>query len=178
MLAEKKTTMAQPVLRRSCQQLISRLASRSHACTPQATQCTSQRPPILSFSRNFSFRSDCGKSIPKFNSGPQKQGSSSPRNSKSLSLLAASSGLVALGLSFIEPVSRSSEPSSAVDEKSTKNENDTLPYYRLSEVKEHGPKSARPWVTYQGKIYDITDWIPAHPGGEVILRAAGGSIEP
>lgn len=27
-------------------------------------------------------------------------------------------------------------------------------------------------------MYDITDWVGAHPGGEVILRAAGGSIEP
>jgi sulfite oxidase len=27
-------------------------------------------------------------------------------------------------------------------------------------------------------VYDITDWIPAHSGGEIIRRAAGGSIEP
>jgi sulfite oxidase len=27
-------------------------------------------------------------------------------------------------------------------------------------------------------VYDITDWIAGHPGGEVILRAAGGSVEP
>lgn len=53
-----------------------------------------------------------------------------------------------------------------------------LPRYRLTEVKEHGPKSERPWVVYEDKVYDITDWVPAHPGGEVILRAAGGSIEP
>ncbi|KAH8901336.1 sulfite oxidase-like protein [Thozetella sp. PMI_491] len=53
-----------------------------------------------------------------------------------------------------------------------------LPCYRLSEIREHGPKSERPWVTYGDNVYDITDWIPAHPGGEVILRAAGGSIEP
>lgn len=31
---------------------------------------------------------------------------------------------------------------------------------------------------YEDKIYDITDWVGAHPGGEVILRAAGSSIEP
>ncbi|KAI9155275.1 Oxidoreductase, molybdopterin-binding domain-containing protein [Paramyrothecium foliicola] len=53
-----------------------------------------------------------------------------------------------------------------------------LPLYRLSDIKKHGPKAERPWVMYKGKVYDITDWIPAHPGGEVILRAAGGSIEP
>ncbi|KAI0126319.1 Oxidoreductase, molybdopterin-binding domain-containing protein [Xylariales sp. AK1849] len=55
---------------------------------------------------------------------------------------------------------------------------DGLPRYHLSEVKKHGPKSSRPWVTYEDKVYDITDWLPAHPGGEVILCAAGGSIEP
>ncbi|KAF4120388.1 sulfite oxidase [Geosmithia morbida] len=26
-------------------------------------------------------------------------------------------------------------------------------------------------------VYDITDWVSAHPGGDVILRAAGGSID-
>ena len=31
---------------------------------------------------------------------------------------------------------------------------------------------------YEDKVYDITDWVGAHPGGEVILRAAGSSIEP
>lgn len=27
-------------------------------------------------------------------------------------------------------------------------------------------------------VYDITDWIDSHPGGSVILRAAGGALEP
>lgn len=45
-------------------------------------------------------------------------------------------------------------------------------------MKEHGPGSERPWVIYEDKVYDITDWVAAHPGGEVILRAAGGCIEP
>lgn len=49
---------------------------------------------------------------------------------------------------------------------------------RLSEVKEHGPTSERPWVIRGEKVYDITDWIEGHPGGEVILRAAGGSVDP
>jgi sulfite oxidase len=33
-------------------------------------------------------------------------------------------------------------------------------------------------VTHGDKVYDITDWVAAHPGGDVILRAAGGSVEP
>ncbi|KAM3517931.1 hypothetical protein NHJ13051_008566 [Beauveria bassiana] len=54
----------------------------------------------------------------------------------------------------------------------------SLPRYRLSEVKEHDGNSERPWVIHGDKVYDITEWVSAHPGGSVILRAAGGSIEP
>ncbi len=53
-----------------------------------------------------------------------------------------------------------------------------LPRFRLSDVKKHNGSSAAPWVTFEDKVYDITDWVAAHPGGDVILRAAGGSIEP
>lgn len=51
-------------------------------------------------------------------------------------------------------------------------------YYRLDEIRSHDGASARPWVTRGTSVYDITDWIPAHPGGEVILRACGGSLDP
>jgi Cytochrome b5-like Heme/Steroid binding domain len=50
--------------------------------------------------------------------------------------------------------------------------------FRLKEVKEHGPKSERPWVIRGNNVYDITEWVAGHPGGEVILRAAGGSVDP
>ncbi|KAK1963705.1 molybdopterin binding oxidoreductase [Colletotrichum sublineola] len=52
------------------------------------------------------------------------------------------------------------------------------PQYRLSEIKSHDGASDRSWVTYGTSVYDITDWIAAHPGGDVILRAAGGPVEP
>lgn len=54
----------------------------------------------------------------------------------------------------------------------------SLPRYRLSEVRQHDASSPSPWVIYQDKVYDITDWVSAHPGGDVILRAAGQSIDP
>ncbi|KAL6876905.1 Oxidoreductase, molybdopterin-binding domain-containing protein [Trichoderma novae-zelandiae] len=53
-----------------------------------------------------------------------------------------------------------------------------LPRFRVAEIRKHDAKSTHPWVTYGDKVYDITEWIAAHPGGPVILRAAGGSIEP
>ena len=49
---------------------------------------------------------------------------------------------------------------------------------RLSEVRAHGHSSPRKWITHGTSVYDITDWIAAHPGGNVILRAVGGSIDP
>ncbi|TDZ26118.1 putative sulfite oxidase [Colletotrichum orbiculare MAFF 240422] len=52
------------------------------------------------------------------------------------------------------------------------------PRYRLSENKLHDAASDTPWITYGNSVYDITEWIAAHPGGDVILRAAGGAVEP
>lgn len=57
------------------------------------------------------------------------------------------------------------------------NRDHALPRFRLSEVKEHDGKSKHPWVTRGDKVYDITDWVAAHPGGKIILTAAGGSID-
>ncbi|KAF4972142.1 hypothetical protein FSARC_1217 [Fusarium sarcochroum] len=54
----------------------------------------------------------------------------------------------------------------------------SLPRYRITEVRKHDAHSENPWVIHRDKVYDITDWIGAHPGGDVILRAAGGSIDP
>jgi sulfite oxidase len=48
---------------------------------------------------------------------------------------------------------------------------------RLADVKSHGEDSDEKWVVKGTKVYDITDWVSAHPGGEVILRAVGGTID-
>lgn len=58
------------------------------------------------------------------------------------------------------------------------NRDPSLPRFRLADVRKHDGKSDHPWVTHEDKVYDITDWVAAHPGGDVILRAAGGSIDP
>ena len=49
---------------------------------------------------------------------------------------------------------------------------------RLAEIHEHNSKSDTFWVFRGDRVYDITEWVPNHPGGEVILRAVGSSIEP
>lgn len=64
-------------------------------------------------------------------------------------------------------------PSHGTDHKT-----DSLPTFRLSEIRAHNATHPNPWVTSGAAVYDITDWVAAHPGGPIILRAAGGSIDP
>ncbi|CAK1540380.1 unnamed protein product [Leptosia nina] len=52
-----------------------------------------------------------------------------------------------------------------------------LPTYRADEVSKHSTKSSF-WVTYKHGVYDVTSFLPSHPGGEQILNAGGYSIEP
>ncbi len=44
--------------------------------------------------------------------------------------------------------------------------------YTLEDVKIHDSKSSC-WTIISGSVYDITSYIPRHPGGEEILRACG-----
>ncbi|XP_046981102.1 sulfite oxidase-like [Schistocerca americana] len=53
-----------------------------------------------------------------------------------------------------------------------------LPEYSLDEVAKHNDKSSGVWVTFGHGVYDITPFIEQHPGGDKILMAAGGSLEP
>ena len=67
------------------------------------------------------------------------------------------------------PIFHDHEEESTIEEKSR--------IFKLSEIRSHGPNSDRPWIMKGTKVYDITDWIESHPGGKVILRAAGSAIE-
>lgn len=51
------------------------------------------------------------------------------------------------------------------------------PIFRLEEVRKHGRNAEEKWITKGGRVYNITDWIPGHPGGDVILRAVGGAVD-
>ena len=55
------------------------------------------------------------------------------------------------------------------------------PVYTVEDVaKRNGPKGSGPiWVTYKDGVYDITEFVEAHPGGvEKIMMSAGGAIDP
>lgn len=56
--------------------------------------------------------------------------------------------------------------------------NPHLSTYSADEVLQHDSKDKRIWVTYKSGVYDITDFVAKHPGGEKILMASGGALEP
>ena len=56
---------------------------------------------------------------------------------------------------------------------------DNLPTYTMEDVSSHKTKETGIWVTYRDGVYDITEFIEAHPGGhEKILLAAGDRVDP
>jgi sulfite oxidase len=55
---------------------------------------------------------------------------------------------------------------------------DGLPEYSEEDVRKHNSKQNRLWVTYKNGVYDITDFVAMHPGGDKILLASGASLEP
>lgn len=44
--------------------------------------------------------------------------------------------------------------------------------YTLDEIAEHSTKESC-WIAIEGKVYDVTSFIPTHPGGEAILQGCG-----
>ncbi|XP_054641840.1 sulfite oxidase, mitochondrial [Dunckerocampus dactyliophorus] len=53
-----------------------------------------------------------------------------------------------------------------------------LPIFSQEEVTKHRTLQDGVWVTYKGSVYDITEFVTMHPGGDKILLAAGGALEP
>ena len=44
--------------------------------------------------------------------------------------------------------------------------------FTLAEIKKHNKKGDA-WTLIENKVYNITSWIPKHPGGEIIMQAVG-----
>lgn len=53
-----------------------------------------------------------------------------------------------------------------------------LPIFTQEDVTSHRTLEDGVWVTYKGGVYDITEFVAMHPGGDKILLAAGGALEP
>ncbi len=52
----------------------------------------------------------------------------------------------------------------------------SLPEYSIEEVKKHKTESDL-WTYYKGYVYNLTDFIKNHPGGNVILNSGGKDLE-
>ncbi|KAK5615671.1 hypothetical protein CRENBAI_023645 [Crenichthys baileyi] len=61
---------------------------------------------------------------------------------------------------------------------STTVESSRLPVFSHDEVTKHRSLEDGVWVTFKGGVYDITEFVAMHPGGNKILLAAGGALEP
>jgi sulfite oxidase len=54
-----------------------------------------------------------------------------------------------------------------------------LPTYTISEVSKHDNNQDGIWVAYKEGVYNITDFVNKHPGGQnMIMMAAGSYIDP
>ena len=50
--------------------------------------------------------------------------------------------------------------------------------FTRKEVAEHNTLAKRMWVTVKDGVYDVTDFVPLHPGGDKICLAAGAAVDP
>lgn len=51
--------------------------------------------------------------------------------------------------------------------------------YTQEEVRKNDGNNGKPfWITFQNKVYDLTDYKNKHPGGDFINQAGGSNIEP
>jgi len=87
--------------------------------------------------------------------------------------LKALGALLLMGLMGATTTTTTLESSSPVDDED-------LPMYTSKDVAlRNGRNGYRIWMSYGGYVYDVTDFIPNHPGGsEKILLASGAAIEP
>jgi hypothetical protein len=47
---------------------------------------------------------------------------------------------------------------------------------RLSEVKQHNNIASGVWIIYNGGVYDVTSFVPNHPGGPANIMLAAGLL--
>eukprot|EP00741_Cyanophora_paradoxa_P012287 tig00000169_g11873.t1 len=53
------------------------------------------------------------------------------------------------------------------------------PTYSRAEVAKHKTAETGIWVTFDGAVYDVTEFVAGHPGGAAkLMLAAGGPLEP
>ncbi len=64
----------------------------------------------------------------------------------------------------------SSSPKKTIKLSKSKSKSKTL--YTMEEVAKHNKKTDA-WLVIDNMVYDITNWIPQHPGGMIIMKGVG-----
>jgi cytochrome b involved in lipid metabolism len=73
-------------------------------------------------------------------------------------------------------LAETTEPSSVANQTSApaqgQSESSDLPLFKTEEVATHASEDDC-WTIVNGGVFDITSYVPRHPGGDEILRACG-----
>jgi sulfite oxidase len=108
------------------------------------------------------------------NSAKADSGSANTRRTLAIGIAAGLAGCFTLAQLGRKPLAEA--PPKDNDDKEDEDPQTRL--FRLDEINHHNRETKGYWVYRGDRVYDITDWVPNHPGGDVILRAVGGSVEP
>ncbi|XP_062323056.1 sulfite oxidase, mitochondrial [Osmerus eperlanus] len=129
-------------------------------------------PPVLACAGSLSSR--WGSSHGGQESGEQSQRAHGPNWRHALAgLLAGTGAVLAYGLNHNQ-----AERAATSTTMQPINQDSSQPIYSQDEVTKHRSLEDGVWVTYKGSVYDITEFVSMHPGGDKIMLAAGGDLEP
>ncbi len=62
---------------------------------------------------------------------------------------------------------------SSPDEK----QDGSMMMYTYDEISKHDSQESGIWITYKNGVYDVTEFVNQHPGGDIIMLAAGQSVD-
>lgn len=152
--------------------------SRSWMIPGSSQVCASQRRSIRATSRLYSASKPASSTVPAVPVPLSCKRTKTPNARFPTAAILAGAGLISILAAFGHDTAKADDNHSESTSTLHANRDPSLPRYHLSHIREHDASHPNPWVTHQDKVYDITDWVSAHPGGDVILRAAGQSIDP
>lgn len=79
---------------------------------------------------------------------------------------------------FLDQFVKCAAKESTSDKKKHETTRSDLPTFTSDEVNKHSTFSTGIWVSYGSGVYDITKFIPEHPGSDKIMLGAGSAIDP
>eukprot|EP00581_Thalassiosira_minuscula_P003989 CAMPEP_0183735182 /NCGR_PEP_ID=MMETSP0737-20130205/45923_1 /TAXON_ID=385413 /ORGANISM="Thalassiosira miniscula, Strain CCMP1093" /LENGTH=595 /DNA_ID=CAMNT_0025968849 /DNA_START=35 /DNA_END=1819 /DNA_ORIENTATION=+ len=100
-------------------------------------------------------------------------------NSTDLASLLVLVGTTAASMIGVHIAQCEEAPKKKGSNATSSDDSDDGPEYTADQVSTNNGKDGKPvWMTYAGKVYDVTSFVSNHPGGDRLLLAAGGPIEP